>query len=197
MIVRLGLMAVVVVGLGGACSPSWPAGLQLQPPVQEPLPASAPKSFVHKGHVVQPQAVYTVDALVLSKESYRADANADVSPIDLALGWGVMADSRVLEKLRVRQNDRYFFWSGSGPMPAPRDVIEASAANTHLIWGKKEVGKVIDDVDVGDVVHLRGALVNVTFKDGHEMKSSLAREDTGGGACEVMWVDEAKIVPQN
>ena len=43
-----------------------------------------------------------------------------------------------------------------------------------------------------DVITLEGALVNVTGKDGFEMRSSTTRADKGGGACEVMWVDHAE-----
>lgn len=188
--VRAAALLVVVAG----CQPSWPKGLKLSAPVQEPLPADAPRKFLHKGHVVEPRAIYTIEALVLSKARYRLDDNAAVSPLDLALGWGPMADKEILDELRIRQNDRYFFWSSSGPLPISREEVEASAANTHLVWGKKAIGEVLDDVTAGDVIRLGGALVDVTFKDGHEMKSSLSRNDRGGGACEVMWVDEAVIL---
>ncbi len=186
------VVVAVVCAVVGACSPSWPAGLQLAPPAQTTLGADA-RPFLHKGHVVTPRAGYALDALVLSKEAYRADENADVSPVDLAVGWGPMATKEVLSQLRVRQNGRYFFWSSSSSLPVPREEIERSAANIHLIWRDKKVGDVVDALDAGDVVHLEGSLVDVTFKDGHEMKTSLARDDTGGGACEVFFVDAAVV----
>lgn len=185
---------VMLLALLAGCRPTWPAGLHLSPPVQEPLASDAPRPFMHKGHVVQPRALYSIEALVLSTMRYRVDDNAEVSPLDFALGWGPMADKSVLDELRVRQNDRYFFWSSSGPLPVPREDIEESAANTHLAWGDEAVGDVLDDVDEGDVVRLGGLLVDVTFEDGHEMKTSLTRADRGGGACEVMWVEEAFVV---
>lgn len=183
---------VVLVVFAGACQPSWPSGISVAGPVQEELTQQTPRSFLFRGHVVQPRALYRIEALVLSRAAYRFDDNADVSPLDLALGWGPMSDAALLQQLRVRQNDRYFFWSASS-LPLARDEIERHAANTHLAWGSRAVDDVLDDVDVGDIVTLRGALVDVTFADGHEMKTSLSRTDVGGGACEVMWVDEASV----
>jgi len=183
------VVAVTCVASAG-CAPSWPKGLSLPEPTQTDVPAGT-RPFLHKGHVVTPRARYVLDGLVLSKTAYRFDANSDVSPVDLAVGWGPMARADVLSQLRIRQNDRYFFWSAS-ELPVPREDIEHNAANVHLIWSAAAVGKVVDRKDVGDVVHLEGSLVDVTFKDGHEMKTSLRRDDTGGGACEVFFVDVAR-----
>jgi hypothetical protein len=38
------------------------------------------------------------------------------------------------------------------------------------------------------LVTLEGYLVEITRPDGYHWRSSLSRDDTGGGACEVMWV---------
>ena len=45
----------------------------------------------------------------------------------------------------------------------------------------------------GQVVALEGYLVKVISKDGWWWKSSLTRNDTGNGACEVIWVEEVEI----
>jgi len=39
-----------------------------------------------------------------------------------------------------------------------------------------------------DLVTLEGYLVEITTAEGFHWRSSLSRDDTGGGACEVMWV---------
>ncbi len=39
-----------------------------------------------------------------------------------------------------------------------------------------------------DYITLKGYLVNVKFPD-YDWKSSLARNDTGNGACEIMYVE--------
>lgn len=184
--------AVVLVAAAG-CQPDWPTGLTLPDPEQTALPADSPASFQHHGARYDVKAAFVIEAVVLSTMRYRVGAHASAVPLDVALGWGPMADAAVLDHLRVRQNDRYFFWSSRGPLPIDRSAIEHHAANLHLSWGKGAVGDVVYGLDAGDVVHLEGALVDIHDDDG-VMASSLVRTDVGGGACEVMWVDEARVI---
>ncbi len=158
--------------------------------MQGPLPDGTPKSFEAHGARFEPKAAYEIEAVVLSTMRYRVGKHSDTAPLDVALAWGPMSDSKVLSQLRIRQNDRYFFWSTSGPLPLPRGDIERHAANVYLSWKSTAVGNVLDDLDAGDVVRLEGALVDIHDADG-VMASSLVRTDVGGGACEVMWVDRA------
>ena len=41
-----------------------------------------------------------------------------------------------------------------------------------------------------DLVFLKGALIEIQSSDGWRWRSSLSREDTGAGACELMRVDQ-------
>lgn len=43
-----------------------------------------------------------------------------------------------------------------------------------------------------DLVTLEGYLVEVAGPEGYHWRSSLTRDDTGGHACEVMWVTSVK-----
>src|ERR1035437_1152259 len=44
-------------------------------------------------------ADFDIEARILSKEIYHSDRESELAPVDLALGWGAMSDSTVLEKL--------------------------------------------------------------------------------------------------
>ena len=46
----------------------------------------------------------------------------------------------------------------------------------------------------GSVVEFKGYLVNVTAEDGFYWNSSQTRTDSGGGSCELVWVEEFKIL---
>jgi hypothetical protein len=109
----------------GACQASWPQGLDLPDPVQSPLPDGTPAEFQANGARYVPKVAYEIEAVVLSTMRYRVGKHARVLPLDVALGWGPMSDGALLEKLRVRQNDRYFFWSMSG-----RCLCPAATSNT-------------------------------------------------------------------
>jgi hypothetical protein len=143
------------------------------------------------GYHLTPLASYDVTARVLSVEPYYFDRQADLSPVDFALGWGPMSDDEVLESIAISQRGRFYYWNVQ-QFPIPRGQIEPHSANTHLIPANAAVKDRIESIRPGQVVHLRGYLVEVKADDGWRWKSSLTRSDTGGGACELMWVEQAE-----
>ena len=55
-----------------------------------------------KGNVaIKPLATFSLSARVLGREDYRWDREAELVPTDLALGWGRMSDSAVLDKIAI------------------------------------------------------------------------------------------------
>jgi hypothetical protein len=64
----------------------------------------------------------------------------------------------------------------------------------HMIPANSQVEDALDAVHKGHVVRLKGYLVNVGAGDGWHWNSSLKRTDSGSGACEIIWVEEAEIV---
>jgi hypothetical protein len=160
--------------------------LAKEAPTQRPADGSA--IFDKNGYALQPLARYEITARVLSKESYRWDRGADIAPIDLAVGWGPMSDSAVLEKLRITQDNRWYQWRADA-YPIPLDEIARSSSNMHLIAADKQVERDMRRVRPGAVVRMRGYLVEARGKDGFIWRSSLSRDDTGNGACELMWVE--------
>ena len=144
-----------------------------------------------------PLASYDLTARVLSKKLYTSDLSAEISPVDLALGWQEMSDARVLEKLDISQKDRWYYVSWRDSL-IDRDTIIAHSANTHILPASSEVAATIANVQKDQVVRLRGSLVEVTTTDGFLWKSSLSRLDTGNGSCEVFWVESVEIIaPQS
>ena len=45
----------------------------------------------------------------------------------------------------------------------------------------------------GDLIYLKGYLLYIEASDGWRWKSSLKRNDTGNGSCELIWVKEFEI----
>jgi hypothetical protein len=54
------------------------------------------------------------------------------------------------------------------------------------------VGRQLERLRVGQVVHLTGFLVNAVRDDGAYINTSLTRSDTGPGACEVLLVEQVE-----
>ena len=103
-----------------------------RPPLQSPLPPALP-SFRLAAADLQPLAGFSVDARVLSRRDYTFGREADLSPTDLALGWGRMRDDAVLAHLSISQSARWYRyrWTGTAPLPPPE--IAQSSANMHMI----------------------------------------------------------------
>ncbi|MBS1971183.1 MAG: hypothetical protein JSU04_12795 [Bdellovibrionales bacterium] len=154
-------------------------------PVQKDI---SEKPIKYKNVVLDPLAEYSIKARVLSTEHYWIDKLAHVVPIDVALGWGVMSDTKVIESLNIWQEGRFYFYSWRGDPPAEPRLITQSSANMHLIPSTEYVEQEIKKLRRGQLVELKGFLVRINFPDGSDAKSSLAREDSGAGACEIMWV---------
>ncbi len=137
-------------------------------------------------------AQFSLEARVLSKERYWFGREADLSPVDLALGWGPMSDQNVLDRLKISQSGRRYFWWGR-PLPLPAETIYAHSANMHILPANEEVDNLLDQICAGDIVTLRGYLVSVQAGNGWHWRSSLSRTDRGDGSCEVVWVEGLAI----
>mgnify|MGYP007011139222 FL=1 len=139
-------------------------------------------------------AEFDIMAKVLSKKNYSQDRGADLSPTDLALGWGNMSDENILKNIKISQSGRFYYWRVDS-FPIPRREIETHSANMHLIPANDSVKRTISKIKQGDIVEISGSLVDVTSKkDNWRWKSSLTRDDTGNGACELIWVKSLHIV---
>jgi len=163
----------------------------VEEPKQRMLTGEAP--WVKKGYVITPLAAFSIRAKVLHTRQYRWDRGAELSPIDLALGWGLMSDPRLLEKITIEQSNRWYFWRYDEPLPINNEYIIAHSANMHMIPANDEVRALLLSARPNEIVSLNGYLVKVVANDGYTWASSLSRTDTGAGSCELVWVENASI----
>jgi hypothetical protein len=148
---------------------------------------------VHMGRwTLTVRASYRVTARVLGREPYHFDSLSDLIPEDLALGWGPMSDSRVLKTMEISQGNRFYYWRPTAATTIARDSIIVHSANTHVIPQNSKIAHQLERLRPGEVVTLSGELVDGVRNDGSWIKTSLVRDDTGAGACEVMLVSEVE-----
>lgn len=168
-----------------------PAGILVE---EEPrqTPIQVQPLMQKTGYRLTALAEFDIRARVLSKSIYRFDAGAPLMPVDLALGWGLMSDSAVLAKLTISQADRFYFWN-SHDLPAAPEDISRHSANMHLIPADAALEKRLKAVREGELVHIIGYLVHASDAQGRQWQSSLSRDDTGPGACEIIWVRELTV----
>ncbi len=138
-------------------------------------------------------ADYRIQGRLLSARRYSDDQSA-LAPEDLALGWGAMSDSAVLDKISISQAGRFYFFEYRLPPPIPKREIELHSANNHIIAANEQVAQFIRHLKRGSLIDLRGSLVQAT-RGAYCWSSSLTREDTGNGACELMYVTQAEEIP--
>jgi len=139
------------------------------------------------------RAHFDITARVLSRKDYSWGADADLIPEDLALGWGRMSDSDVLAKIDITQSDRFYYWRVK-EFPIPRREIETSSANMHMIPADAGVKRELEQVRQGQIIHIEGFLVDASRANGWHWNTSMTRDDTGAGACELVYVESLGIV---
>lgn len=160
-------------------------------PRQEDIP---PKPLPDvEGWKLTAVAKYGIRARVLGTKRYHSGFGSDVVPVDVAVGWGRMSDQAVLDQFEITMGNRFFFYEWSNQPAIPEGEIMRSAANNHIISANADVKKVIGSLRTGQIVTMMGYLVKARTPDGKGFwNSSLQRDDTGNGACEVFYVEAAK-----
>ena len=152
--------------------------------------------FAYPGYAIHPQKSYAMSARVLARKNYSSGREAELSPVDLALGWGPMSAVEALERVEISQRGRFYYWKVESFAAAgmSRKEIEHNSANVHVIPASEWVRDQLAGVREGDLVELRGQLVNVRADDGWRWRSSLTFNDTGKGACELLWLEDIEVL---
>lgn len=146
------------------------------------------------GYQITDLQSYQGEFRILSRENYNFGTEAKFSPVDFAVGWGAMADPQVYSQIDISQGNRWYRWLVDHEPPISLHEIAISSANMHIIPANKAIAQQLKDIKKGDLVYLKGALVEIKSSEGWTWRSSLSREDTGGGACELMRVDEVRVI---
>jgi hypothetical protein len=139
------------------------------------------------------RADYQITARILARERYHFDALSDLVPEDLALGWGPMSDNRMLTAIDISQSNRFYYWRAPVISPLPKDSIISHSANTHVIPQNSMIARQLSRLRPGQVVTLSGKLVDGVRDDGMTIRTSMVRDDTGAGACEVLLVSDVTL----
>ena len=169
---------------------TYPPGITAkEQPVQTNL--STNKVWQKDDFSIKAIAEYHLKARVLSRNNFSIGRESKLSPLDLALGWGRMSDQEIIDKIDITQSNRWYHWETESH---PYDEISLNSANVHIIPANEIIEDKFDDVFKGSLIFLKGYLVEVTAKGGWHWKSSLRRDDTGGGSCELFWVEELEIL---
>ena len=172
-------------------------------PVEQPpgrLAPDAPRQetlltkpqLLHDDYHIEPLATFEARARVLSSERYYLGRESDLSPVDLALGWGPMSDGRILDYFSISQSRRWYWWQYK-ELPISRKEVIVNSANMHMVPASDDIAKTLKSIRAGEIVQIKGYLIEVSADDGWRWRSSLTREDAGDRACELVWVESILI----
>lgn len=124
---------------------------------------------------------------ILGSKQYSDDAQAQFSPIDYAVTRGIFTEPDIARQISINQYDRFLNWKMARP-PLPPQLATQLVSNMHIIPGNPEIAKKITKVKRGDLVLLKGSLVQINAKD-LVWKSALDWNGVGDGACKLIRVD--------
>jgi hypothetical protein len=173
---------------------TYPPGVLIESDPKQTTLEVGLEPVAHGEYKLKPLARFSLDARILHRKIYRFDRESGLVPVDLALGWGPMSDQSVLDKLRISQSMRFYWYEYQLPPPIPREEIISHSTNVHVIPASNETASFCKSVRQGELVHLEGELVEATGPAIGTWRSSLSRTDTGNGACELMLVESGSRI---
>ncbi|SPL69748.1 hypothetical protein [Acinetobacter stercoris] len=139
--------------------------------------------------VLQP---FVGDFRILGSKVYTNDEQAKFSPIDYAVTRGLFTAPEIASQIKFNQYDRYLNWQMARP-PLPPKLAMQFVSNMHIIPANPQIAKEIKKVQRGDLVRIKGDLVEVKDKN-LVWKSALNWDGYGDGACKLIRVDSIQWV---
>jgi len=194
---KTAILALVAIGIVvysiDTIEPRYPPGILIPEEPDQQL-TNGTRTWEMGTYHVTALAAYEIRARVLHTESYWLDPGADLSPVDLAVGWGPMSDQSIVDQLGFWQGQRwYHYWPRTSKFRLSSDEMNAHSANMHMIPANDDVKRALRSVTAGNLVEMNGYLVQVDGPNGFNWRSSLSRTDTGAGACELFRVEKLTI----
>lgn len=157
-------------------------------------------SVDNNDYVATPLYDYKISGIVVSKHDYGGDEGSLSKPIryDLCMVWGsnVTDKTYLSPDISFSQDNRFCNYHYSKPV----DFNIRQISNNHLVTTDEAVLKVIESIETGDEVMITGMLINLfaspraTDASNRSWSSSTNRDDTGAGACEVIYVESIDIL---
>lgn len=150
---------------------------------------------------VKPLYNYVIDGLVVSKITYKFFSiykNESIFPVDIALLWGSNIENKIFKAktIKFEQDMRWVFVKCSIPIKFNPSEI----SNNHLLINDPRLEKIALSLCAGDQVSIKGKLVNVVAtnlknpSNRYAWNTSTSRHDSASGACEVIYVEDIKIL---
>lgn len=152
-------------------------------------------------YIVEPEAQYQIRGLVVSHNDVNAFADIyhdkdSVDVKDICVIWGENVSDERYRQMEFWSEpwSCHVRWSRPPITPLRFDQI----ANNHILAANANVLADVRKIRIGDQIELTGKLINYYPKNYPTLRrsTSLVREDMGNGACEVMLVEQVRVIQQ-
>jgi hypothetical protein len=155
-----------------------------------------PQIVIHGSHYfAKVQASYTLRGMLVSKHKYPTGPMDEVARYDYAIIWGKVPDW--LQYVKFTQSLRYCLYNYQLSTPVDAAYLSLHMSNNHLVVPNKNIYNALATAHKGDLIEIDGYLVNILAnlkrRGTTNWNTSLTREDTGNGACEVLYVKKLRI----
>lgn len=151
--------------------------------------------FSITGRVVAKNYLFWGNYLSGGKRTFQSTAL-----FDLGLVWGDLADMKNLKHYvfysSKNYTGRWLFPTlklGVKRPPLPWPYTKTHLAHLHIVPANSSIMSALIYSRKYQAVKLDGYLVDVQNKNGVWNKTSLIRSDSGGGACEIMYVNRLQV----
>jgi len=160
-----------------------------------------PFSIDHRGtrYEITPLADYEFWGMVVSHNNINAfsDIYHDENSVDIkdiCVIWGNNTEGEIYKEVDFHNEPWSCRWEYDSERAYSKfDISQIS--NNHLVASDSDILQKISEVNVGDQVYLSGMLVKYSPEnEDWERVSSLTREDTWMGACEVVFVEKINTI---
>jgi len=145
---------------------------------------------------IKPVADYHVAAKVVGTESYSRGWESSLSPVDLALAWGDLANSENKQFISYSQRGRWYYYKYSSDCPFDNDYIINHSCNNHIIPATENLRLALKTINTGDLIVMEGCLVNINGEiKGKKCwwNTSTSRSDSGDHSCEIIFIEKLRI----
>jgi len=176
---------------------------------QEPRQLAVQKALLRaevKGvqYSIQPRYSYDLYGLVVSLHDSDAwwdyahrEWGDHVNVVDFCVVWGENVRGGAYRSLSY-WNDQWTCWFKTDSDAAWSAFDSTAISNNHLVTDDPSVARELRKVRIGDQVHFRGYLVDYSaVRNGVATTprvSSIVRNDSGQGACEVVYVETLEVL---
>lgn len=141
---------------------------------------------------ITPLAEFQVSGRVLTRQAYKLDWQSEISPIDLAIGWGELNDAKADKYIEWWQSGRWYYYRWHDSSPYDEKYLRTHSSNIHIIPATEDLEEILLRIRKDDQITLEGKLVNVEATNESKRwqnQTSLTRNDSGNGACEILLVE--------